>query len=223
VVADGPSALTDFLKAAPSVLISVFASVFLTFLLLLHGEHLLRKFVFLMPAWGDKRTFVVVTRAAQLELSRYLFTISVINFGLGLATAAALALLGVPDPLLWAGVVALLNYAPYLGPAISALLLLIAGFADHTSLVQALAAPGAFLALHLLEGQLITPLLVGRQLKLDPVVIFIALLTFGWIWGIVGLLLAVPLLACLKVLVERLPGGAPWARLLVSRSGFRRA
>jgi hypothetical protein len=193
----------------PSILITAFASLFLTFLLLLHGHNVLRKFVYLMRSFGAKKAFVVATRQTQSELSRYLLTVSVINVCLGLVTAGVLWFLGMPDPLLWAGVIALLNFAPYLGPSIVCLLLLVAGFADQNSFPHALLAPSVFLLLHGLEGQLITPHLVGRQLALDPVVIFLGLLTFGWLWGITGLLMAVPILACVKVMAQYAPAARP--------------
>jgi predicted PurR-regulated permease PerM len=215
VAPEASDAFADLLKAVPSILVTAFASLFLTFLLLLHGHTVLRKLMYLMRSFGAKRAVVVATRETQRELSRYLLTVSLINLCLGLATAGALWFLGMPDPLLWAGVIGLLNFAPYLGPSIVCLLLLLAGFANQATLPDALVAPGVFLVLHGLEGQLITPHLVGRQLALDPVVIFLGLLTFGWLWGIAGLLMAVPILACIKVIVQHAPEGRVWARMLV--------
>jgi predicted PurR-regulated permease PerM len=216
VVVPTPSPIGYVLKQLPAIFTSMIASVFLIFLFLLHGEDLLHKLVRLMPAMEAKKGLVAGTREAQSELSRYLLSITLINTCLGLATAAGLFAIGMDDPLLWAGVVALLNFAPYIGPAASALLLLLAGFDDNTTTLQALAAPGIFLTLHMLESQLVTPHLVGRQLALDPVVIFLALMIFGWLWGILGLLMAVPILSCLKVLAQRIEGGEPWAALILA-------
>ena len=89
-----------------------------------------------------------------------------------------------------------------------------AGFAEFASPWSALSAPAAFLCLHLFEGQLITPHLVGRRLELDPVMVFLALVVLGWIWGVAGLLLAVPLMACTKIIAARVPGGQVVATLL---------
>jgi predicted PurR-regulated permease PerM len=188
------------------------------FLFLLHGDALLRKFVTLAPHLRAKREIVLATRQAQHELSLYMITITLINAGLGLATAAALHLLHMPDPLLWGGVAAVLNFAPFIGPLLTAAALLVAGFAEFSSAIDALAAPAAFLFLHLIEGQVITPHLVGRRLALDPVMVFLSLVVLGWTWGIAGLLIAVPLMSCAKIIASRLPEGAMLATLLSEQS-----
>lgn len=221
VVAAQPSLAVEVLHQAPLVLASMIASVFLVFLLLLHGDELMRKFVTLMPRLSHKKELVLGTREVQRELSRYLITVSAINVCLGLVTALALYFLGVSDPLLWAGVVAVFNFAPYVGPAITAFVLLIVGFAEFNTVPAALAVPGCFLFLHAIEGQLITPLLCGRRLALDPVMIFIGLMLFGWMWGIVGLLLAVPMLSCIRIVATHVPGAETLARIITSESALR--
>jgi predicted PurR-regulated permease PerM len=214
VVESGPGPMARMLNATPAAIISFVATLFLTFLLLLHGDDLLRKFVTFAPHLRAKRDLVTATRQAQSELSHYVITITLINAALGAASAAALWFMDVPDPLLWGGVVALLNYAPYIGPALTAIALTVVGFYQTPQPLVALAAPGAFLVLHLIEGQWVTPHLVGRRLKLDPVVVFVALLIFGWLWGVAGMLLAVPLLTCAKIIAERTPRAGAWAKLL---------
>jgi predicted PurR-regulated permease PerM len=207
VVDSGQGAFAQALSAAPAVLAGIIISVLLTFLFLLHGDDLLRKFVTLAPHLRAKRDLVEATRHAQSELSMYVITITLINAALGLATAGALWLLHVRDPLLWGGIAALLNYAPFIGPLLTAVALLVVGFAEFPTPTMALAPPAAFLGLHLLEGQLLTPHLVGRRLALDPVVVFLAMLVLGWMWGVAGLLLAVPLLTCAKIIAERVEDG----------------
>jgi len=115
---------------------------------------------------------------------------------------------------LWGGIAAILNYAPFIGPLLTAVALLVVGFAEFTTPTMALAPPAAFLGLHLLEGQLLTPHLVGRRLALDPVVVFLAMLVLGWMWGVVGLLLAVPLITCAKIIAERVEDGEVLVTLL---------
>lgn len=214
VVAESPSPMMGVLEGAPALLASILATVFLVFLFLLYGDAIFRKFVSLVPGLSAKKEFVSGTREAQQELSRYLVTVTAINFALGAATATALYALGVPDPILWGGIAALLNYAPYLGAVVTVAILFVVGFAEFADPWKALAVPGSFAVLNILEGQLITPLLVGRRLALDPVVIFLTLMLFGWMWGFAGMLMAVPLLSCLKVFAQRVPGGEKYAQLL---------
>ena len=214
VVDTGPSPFAAALTAAPAVIGGIVITIVLTFLFLLHGDELLRKFVTLAPHLRAKRDLVEATRTAQSEISMYVITVTLINAGLGLATAAALWLLGVHDPLLWGGVAALLNYAPFIGPMVTAVALLVVGFSEAATPALALAPPAAFLGLHLLEGQLLTPHLVGRRLALDPVMVFIAMLVLGWMWGVAGFLLAVPLLTCAKIIAERVEGGDAMVALL---------
>ena len=214
VVDASPGPFAQAMSAAPAALAGVVVSIVLTFLFLLHGDALLRKFVTLAPHFRAKRDLVEATRHAQRELSMYMITITLINGGLGLATAGALYLMHVNDPLLWGGIAALLNYAPFIGPLITAVALLVVGFTEFATPGLALAVPGVFLGLHLLEGQLITPHLVGRRLALDPVMVFLAMILLGWMWGVAGLLLAVPLLACAKIIAERIENGDTIVALL---------
>ena len=214
VVDTGPSPFAAALTAAPAVIGGIVITIVLTFLFLLHGDELLRKFVTLAPHLRAKRDLVEATRTAQSEISMYVITVTLINAGLGLATAAALWLLDVHDPLLWGGIAALLNYAPFIGPMATAVALAVVGFSEAATPALALAPPAAFLGLHLLEGQLLTPHLVGRRLALDPVMVFIAMLVLGWMWGVAGFLLAVPLLTCAKIIAERVEGGDAMVALL---------
>ena len=214
VVEAGPSHVAQMLSATPAAVATLVATVLLVFLFLLHGESMLRKFVELAPDLHVKKEVVLATRSAQSELSTYVVTIAAINAALGLLTAAALWAMGVADPLLWGGVVAVLNFAPFVGPMIAVAALVVVGFARFDSPLAALGVPGAFLALHVIEGQLVTPLIVGRRLALDPVVVFLALMLLGWLWGVAGLLLAMPMLTCVRIVADRVPSWAPLAKVL---------
>ena len=215
-VVDGsaPDALFQVLAAAPGVISSVAVTLLLVFVFLLHGEAMLRKTVELAPDWHAKRGVVIATRDAQRELSAYVVTISAINVALGATTAIVLWLLGIPDPMLWGGLVALLNFAPYVGPLATVVALTVVGLTTAKSAAFGLAAPAVFLGLHLTESFLVTPILAGRRLALDPIMIVLGLLLFGWMWGIAGLLIAVPLLTCVKIIASRVPGWAALEKLL---------
>jgi predicted PurR-regulated permease PerM len=204
------------LSATPAALASMIATVLLIFIFLLHGDALLRKLVELAPALHLKKDIVIASRSAQHELSTYMITISAINAVFGLLTAAALWWLGVDNALLWGGVAAILNFAPFVGPMVAIAILVVVGFARFPAPLAALAVPGVFLVLHLIEGQLVTPWIVGRRLALDPIMVFIALMLFGWLWGVAGLLLAMPLLSCIRIIAGRVPAWNALATMLAA-------
>jgi len=214
VIDDSPDTLFQLLAAAPAIIASVGVTLLLIFVFLLHGDAVLRKIVELAPDWHAKRGVVVATRDAQRELSRYVLTISLINAALGLVTAVALWWLHIPDALLWGGMVGIFNFAPYVGPLITVVALTVVGLTAEHTLPLGLAPPAVFLVLHLTESFIITPWLAGRRLALDPVMIFLSLMVFGWMWGVPGLLIAVPLLTCFNIIASRVPAWAPLAKLL---------
>ena len=146
-----------------------------------------------------------LTQAIRVEVSRYFATIALINLGLGAATAAAVAALGMPNALLWGMIAALLNFIPYLGPAATIIILGGAALGTFDELGRALAVPGCFIVLHLIEGQIVQPLTVGRRLKVNALVILLAVWFGFWFWGIPGVLLAVPALVALKIAAEHEP------------------
>jgi predicted PurR-regulated permease PerM len=130
--------------------------------------------------------------------STYLGTITVINVTLGGLTALILWQLGMDSPLMWGGIVAVLNYIPYLGPIASSLLLFFGGLMTFPDVWSALLPPAIFVGLHMIEANLITPLIVGKRLTISPLAILIALSFWSWVWGTTGALLAVPLLIIMK-------------------------
>lgn len=204
------------LTATPRMLVSVFAVILLTFFFMVFGQNLQRNALSLLPTRQQKRISVEIMQSLEHEISRYVLTISVINVTVGVALAGALYLLGVPlaEALLWGTMATVLNYAPYVGPMIGMLIMLLMGFVAFDGLWPALLPAGIYLGLHTLEGQIITPIVLGRQMRLSPLVLVLALLLFGWLWGIVGLLLAVPMLVCAKIVLLRIEGLEGWARLL---------
>ena len=204
------------LVRTPKLAASVLAVVLLTLFFMAYGENLQRHVIALLPNRQQKRFTADILRAMEREVSRYVLTITIINTLLGLALAGLLMALGMawPEALLWGTVAALLNYAPYVGPLIGIALMLLVGCTQfHGALAMTLPAL-AYLALHTLEGQLVTPIVLGRSMAISPLMLVVALMLFGWLWGMVGLLLAVPLLVCAKLVLARLDGAQGWARLL---------
>ena len=146
-----------------------------------------------------------LTQAIRVEVSRYFATIALINLGLGAATAAAVAALGMPNAILWGMIAGVLNFIPYLGPSATIVILGGAGLVTFDELGRAMAVPGSFVLLHLIEGQVVQPLTVGHRLKVNALVILLAVWFGFWFWGIPGVLLAVPALVALKVAAEHVP------------------
>jgi predicted PurR-regulated permease PerM len=202
VVSTEPSLLTSMATGTPRVLASIAAVLLLVYFFLSSGNGFLRRMVEIAPGLTEKKRVVSIARDVQDAMSRYLLMVTLINLAVGALTAVTMALLSVPNPLLWGAVAGVLNFAPYVGPAMTGIGLLVVGFTTFDTLGHVVAVPGAFFAIAFVEGQLITPVIIGRRLALDPTVVFVWLLLWGWLWGIVGVLLAGPLLACFKIVCQ---------------------
>ena len=204
------------LTTTPRLLASILAVVLLTFFFMVYGEQLQRHAIALLPGRQKKKFTVDILHSIEREVSRYVLTISVINTLMGLLFAGILFALDVPLPeaLLWGTLVAILNFAPYVGPLIGMGLMLLVGFVSYKDPWMSVLPAVIYLVLHTLEGQIITPIILGKRMALSPLVLILALMLFGWLWGIIGLLLAVPLLVCVKLVLARVEGMEGWARLL---------
>jgi predicted PurR-regulated permease PerM len=175
----------------------------LLFFLLASGDLFLRKLISVLPTLKDKKRAVDIARQIQQDVSTYLSTITVINVALGLAVWGLMAWMKVPNPLLWGVVATVTNYIPYLGAILMIVILAMVGFLSFDNLTQSLMVPGVFVGLNLLESYLVTPMVLGHRLTLNPVVIFLGLTFWGWLWGITGALLAVPIMVVLKIICDR--------------------
>jgi predicted PurR-regulated permease PerM len=202
VVKDQPGLVATIVNGTPRVLETIAIVILLLFFCLSSGDNFLRRLVEVAPGMSEKRTVVTIARDVQREMSRYLLTITLINFGLGCATAVALACWGVPNALLWGALVFVLHFAPIVGAAVTASVLAMVGFSTFDDISHALALPATFLFLAFIEGQLVTPTVIGRRLGLNPVVVFVWLLLWGALWGVIGILLAGPMLACFRIICE---------------------
>jgi predicted PurR-regulated permease PerM len=152
--------------------------------------------------------------AVRSEVGRYYGSIALINLGLGLATAGVTMALGMPSPILWGAVAAVFNFVPYVGSATTLLLLTLVAFVSFDTVGRVIAVAGAYLALATIEGQIVQPLVVGRRLELNPMIVFLALWFGGWFWGIAGIVIAVPMLVSIKVIAEHVRGGRPLQEFL---------
>jgi predicted PurR-regulated permease PerM len=195
------AALTEaeMVTATGATLTSLAAGVILTVFLLSGGPPMLARMAAALTTNLQAAHALRVIEALRRELGRYYGTIALINLGLGVATGAAMMGLGVPNPVLWGAMAALLNFIPYVGSATTLTVLTIVAVVSFDSTGRILAVAGTFLALATLEGQVVQPLLVGRRLELNPILVFLAVWFGGWFWGVAGIVIAVPALVALKV------------------------
>lgn len=186
----------------------------LLFFLLAWRNRFLRKLVRITPGFRRKRTLAQIARGIENQASSYLLGFAFNNFILGCAVTLALSLLGMPYAALWGTVAAVLNFIPYVGSLMTLCALTLAAVSSFDDLTSALYVSGAYLVLTTLEGTLMQPVLIGRKLALNPVGIFVSILVWGWLWGIPGALLAVPILAVAKTICDAVDGLRPFGELL---------
>lgn len=200
----------DSLAAIP-VALSV---IFLTYFLLANEPLVRRKLAGLLPGSHQLERREHLLGEIEVAASRFLLTVALVNIGVGTITALALWAIGVPNPVLYGGLAAVLNFAPYLGPLVTVTIIAAGALAGIDSTGRALLAPAAFLAVHLTESNFITPFVLGRHLPLNTVAMFLGLLFFGWMWGLPGAVLAVPLTVCVKLVCDHVPALAHVGELL---------
>jgi predicted PurR-regulated permease PerM len=209
------SALAEaFLTQTPEVIASAVVMFILLYFLLAYDGVFLAKITGAIPRLTDKKRAVSIVREIEMQISRYLLTITLINIGLGTAVGLTVHLLGLRNPIMWGVLVAALNFVPYLGALTGIICMTLGAVLSFDSLGYAMVFPASYLLLAALEGNFITPMVLGRSLTLNPVVILIALAFWGWMWGISGMILAVPILATFKIFCDHIEPMAPIAELI---------
>ncbi len=198
-----PSSILELAAtSAPTLIVQFLFGVLVVFFVLSGWTRMRRETIRGRTSFDGAMATARVIQEVVDDVSAYLGTITIINLTLGGAVAGALSLFGMPYPLMWGGIVALLNYIPYFGPVIGALLLAVGGLMTFSDIWIALAPPAIMYGMHLIEANLITPLVVGHRLTISPVMILVSLSFWGWVWGTVGALLAVPLLIILQTVLK---------------------
>jgi predicted PurR-regulated permease PerM len=196
-------------QAAGSVLSGV-TSITIVFVLslflLASGTMFYEKIVQSFTRMSEKKRALRVVYDVEREISRYLLTVALINTGLGVAIALGLWALGMPNPMLWGAAAALLNFLPYIGALMNMVMVGVIALISFDSLAYAMLAPAFVLLCNIVEGQFVTPMIVGRRLEINSVAIFIAIAFWSWMWGFVGALMAVPLLVIIKVFCDHFDG-----------------
>lgn len=214
----GAEIILSMLAAAPVIVAQCVVWLMLVLFLLIFGPSLYDNFIDLLPMIRDKRRATILVGRLRQELSRYIVTVTIINAGLGAATATAFWFMGVEDAVLWGVLAGLLNYAPYVGPVIATGILVIAGLTQYGMEASALMPAVVYFFINFVESQFVTPALLGQHMKVNPLVLVFWLLIWGWLWGPVGVLIAVPLLLCLKLVAAQSDVMNYWVQLIETKS-----
>jgi predicted PurR-regulated permease PerM len=187
-----------------TVAAGMFTTLIVLFYLLVSGETFLRRFVEILPSFAEKRQAVEITLHIERNVSAYLITVTLINFIVGLLTFGIMAACGVANPLLWGVIAFALNFVPILGAMAGIVLFLMASILSLGVTWWALLPVGLYFLVHILEGEIFTPMLLARRFTINPVAVILALIFWYWMWGVPGAILAVPMLAIIKIVCDDL-------------------
>ena len=186
--------------SAPHAAIQLFFALLVIYFFLSGWTSMRRSTIKSRGSFEGAMTTARVIQQVVEATSTYIGTISLINISLGTLTALILWMLGMPSPLMWGGIVAVFNYVPYIGPIVSAALLFFGGLMTFPDAWSAMLPPAIFISMHVIEANAVTPMIVGKRIEVDPLLILVSLSFWAWVWGTLGALLAVPLLIILKTI-----------------------
>lgn len=214
VVVKKPNLLQNAAETAPSILFQFgFGTVLLLFLLTTLSAFRERA-IATRDSFAAKLRTARIFRDVQHQVSDYLFTVTCVNAGLGIVTGACLYAIGMPDAALWGAIVAFLNFFPFIGPIVAAAAVALTALVSHPSPDLALFAPAIVVVLHVIESQFVTPNVLGRRLTLNPMIVFLFLGFWGWLWGPIGAIISVPMLVVLKSVCDRVESLATLGALI---------
>lgn len=208
------SAISRIYVTLSPIIIGLFMTLLLAYFLLASGDMFLRKFVALFPSVDSKSRARHIVQRIESEVSVYLGTITIINAMLGVAIGITLYILGVPNPVMWGCVAAVLNYIPYVGALVGIISVGAVSFVAFDSSLGAIAPPLSYLVLTTVEAWMVTPAVLGHRLQLNPVMVVGGLMLWGFLWGPAGLLIAVPILAVTKIVCDGIDSLRPYSEFL---------
>src|SRR5688572_11229404 len=210
-----PGLLNSVVSQTKSVLLLIVEVFVLLFFFLAAGDILALKLVQILPRLKDKKKAVEIMRETEQGISKYLVSITIVNLFEGTAIGLGLFLLGMPNPLLWGVLAFFANYIPYIGALVAGTIVTIVALVSFESSSRALLAPAIYFGVNFADN-FIAPYVMGRRLVLNPLVVFLAVMFWGWIWGIVGVILAVPITMVLKIIGDHNSLLAPYTELLTA-------
>jgi predicted PurR-regulated permease PerM len=208
------SAPVLFLDATGEFLTALLTFVIVTLFLLAGGPPMLARMTAAFADDLNASHVLNVIEKVRAEVGRFYVTTAMVNLGLGCATIVIMMAWGMPTPYLWGALAALLNFIPYAGPATTLLVITVAAVVSFDTLGRVLGVSGSYMLLAMVEGQIVQPLLVGRRLEVNPLLVFLALWFGGFFWGVAGIILATPALVALKVVAEHANRGQSVAEFL---------
>ncbi len=214
VVVEEPGLSAQIFSSMKQLVAGMLEVVILLFFLMAAGDLFLKKLIRVLPNVGDKKKAVLIARRTQSSISTYLLTLLTINVVEGVVVGAAMWAIGMPTPILWGAVVTVLEFIPYLGAMTLVLIFATAGLTTFDSVGHALLVPAAYLVINVVQANLVTPILLGRRLSLNPVAVVLGLSFWFWIWGVPGAFIAVPLLAVFRIICEHTESLQPVAEFL---------
>lgn len=205
VVLQGPGLVDSLIASAQVILLQAAFTVVLTLLFLLTRDEMRLKLIAFQPRMASRVRTARVFRDVEKRVSGYMMTVALINMGVGVAVGVACWQLGMPEPAMWGGLAALLNFVPFVGPAITVGAIGLVGLATFPTILQAAYPVLAYFAIAAVESNLVTPLVMSRRMTLNPLAIMLAVSFWTWLWGPIGALISIPLLIMLKVVADHAP------------------
>lgn len=210
----GPTIFDRVVSTSAALLAGTLETLVLLYFLLASGDLFLQKLTKMLPEFRDKKKAVAIARETETSISTYLSTVALINVIEGGVVSLVMWALGMPNPVLWGVLVLFLEFVPYLGALVMVGVLALAAASTFDSVGRIIAVPASYLAINLLQAYVLTPLLLGRRLTLNPVAILMGLILWWVIWGVAGAFIAVPLLATFKILCDHIETLAPVGEFL---------
>jgi len=204
----------SYLSGTGNVVTFMTISGVLLYFLLAHGDDLLRRVMKSLPDFSARRRFLEVIQNVQEGLSSYLAQVTAINAGLGATVGMAMWFFGMPSPVLWGVMAFMFNFIPIVGAIAGAAIIFVVTLVSFEPTYYAFAVTLTFLTLTTLEGQFITPSILGRSMSMNPILVFLSISIWGWMWGIMGVFLSVPLLIATRMACERYEGLTPLGMIL---------
>lgn len=202
VVIATPSMIEEFAYATPTVVLETLLTFLMTFFLVEARVRMRRRLLLERSDFGASLKAARVVREVQDRVAAYILTVTWINGGVGVIVALGAWALGLEAPVMWGGLAAMLNFLPYIGPLTMVAILALFGVGTADTVLLGIIPAAAYLALHTVESNVVTPSVLGKRFTMNPVLILIALSYFTWIWGVLGALLSVPILLTLTAFFD---------------------